>query len=126
MAQLESQEAKWVCPLRFTSEPPPPPQTQWLVFTYLSGAEASRGRKWPCSSGDILRFRGGAGERPAHTKGSLAPSHCLFLVITSTTIESMGQGEARTLVRGGCPRNNKQMFFDDNCREGKRSVRAAS
>lgn len=34
----------------------------------------------------------------------------------------MGQGEARTLVRGGCLRNNKQMFFDDNCREGKRTA----
>lgn len=34
----------------------------------------------------------------------------------------MGQGEARTLLRGGCLWNNKQMFFDDNCREGKRSV----
>lgn len=34
----------------------------------------------------------------------------------------MGQGEARTLVWGGRLRNNKQMFFDDNCREGKRSV----
>lgn len=62
------------------------------------------------------------GERPAHTKGSLTPLQCLLLVITSTTIESMGQGEARTLVRGGCLRSNKQMFFDDNCREGKRSV----
>lgn len=31
-------------------------------------------------------------------RGSLTPSHCLFLVITSTPIESMGQGEARTLV----------------------------
>jgi len=72
--------------------------------------------------GDILPLSSGEGERPAHTKGSLTPSHCLFLVITSTTIESMGQGEARTLVWGGCLRNNKQMFFDDNCREGKSSV----
>lgn len=115
-AQLESQETKWVCRLYFTSEPP---QTQWFVFAYLSGAVIRR-RKWLCSSGDILPLCSGEGERPAHTKGSLTPSHCLFLVITSTTIESMGQGEARTLVRGGCPRNNKQMFFDDNCRKGKR------
>lgn len=115
-AQLESQETKWVCRLYFTSEPP---QTQWFVFAYLSGAVIRR-RKWLCSSGDILPLCSGEGERPAHTKDSLTPSHCLFLVITSTTIESMGQGEARTLVRGGCPRNNKQMFFDDNCRKGKR------
>lgn len=120
-AQLESQETKWVCRIHFTSELPP---TQWFVFAYLSGAVSRR--KWLCSSGDILPLRSGEGERPAHTKGSLTPSHCLFLVITSTTIESMGQGEARTLVKGGCPRNNKQMFFDDNCREGKRSVRAGS
>lgn len=72
--------------------------------------------------GDILPLSSGEGERPAHTKGSLTLSHCLFLVITSTTIERMGQGEARTLVRGGCLRNNKQMFFDDNCSEGKSSV----
>lgn len=70
----------------------------------------------------ILPFCSDEGERPPHTKGRLTPFHCLFLVITSTTIESMGQGEARTLVRGGRLRNNKQMFFDDNCREGKRSV----
>lgn len=78
---------------------------------------SGRVRRWYPSS-----LSSGEGERPAHTKGSLTPSHCLFLVITSTTIESMGQGEARTLVRGGSPRNNKQMFFDDNCREGKSGV----
>ena len=88
---------------------------------YLSAALRRRS-PWRGSSGDILPLCRGEGERPAHTKGSLTPSHCLFLVITSTTIESMGQGEARTLVGGGCLRNNKQMFFDDNCREGKRSV----
>lgn len=94
--QLKCQEAKWVCWLYFTSDTP---QTYWLVFMYLSGAMSTR-RKWLCSSGDILPLSSREGERPAHTKGSLSPSHCLFLVITSTTIERMGQGEARTVVRG--------------------------
>lgn len=102
-----------------------PPQMRRLVFMYLSEAMSRRRKRLP-SSGDILPLSSGEGERPAHTKGSLTPSHCLFLVITSTTIESMGQGEARTLVRGGRLRNNKQMFFDDNCREGKRIVGGGS
>lgn len=114
--QLKSPDTKQAWQL--TSDPP---QMLWLVSMYLSRV-MRRSRKWLRSLGDILPLSSREGERPANTKGSLTPSHCLFLVITSTTIESMGQGEARTLVRGGCLRNNKQMFFDDNCREGKRTA----
>lgn len=116
--QLKSPDTKQVWQLSFTSDPP---QMLWLVSMYLSRV-MRRSRKWLRSLGDILPLSSREGERPANTKGSLTPSHCLFLVITSTTIESMGQGEARTLVRGGCLRNNKQMFFDDNCSEGKRTA----
>ncbi|CAB1452346.1 unnamed protein product [Pleuronectes platessa] len=64
----------------------------------------------------------GEGERPGSHKGE---PHSFALFIFSHNIHyngSMGQGEARTLVGEGAPRNNKQMFFDDNCSEGKRSV----
>lgn len=41
------------------------------------------------------------GKCPAHTKAAVASitSHCLFLVITSGTVESVGQGKARTPSR---------------------------
>jgi len=76
-----------------------------LYFTSVHVPVRSREQKEEVAvfAGDILPLSSGEGERPAHTKGSLTPSHCLFLVITSTTIEGMGQGEARTLVRGRAP-----------------------
>lgn len=73
--------------------------------------------------GGISFLASAASENALLTQRLRSLPHCLFLVITSTTIQCTGQGEARTLVRGvGRLRNNKQMFFDDNCREGKRSA----
>lgn len=69
----------------------------WLEVAYLSGAKWGGGRRR-----EGVRVIS-SGKRPAHTKGAAAllASHCLFLVITCGTIESVGQGEARTPARAG-------------------------